>query len=64
MELLEIELDEAERKAIDALGRYKFMNFGYWAAIWIHLNRVGKFKRPNPFKPFVELALKVGGRER
>jgi len=61
MELLEIELDEAERKAIDALARYKFMMFGYWAAIWVHLNHIGKFKRPNPFQPLVKLALKLGG---
>jgi len=63
MEMLEIELDEAERKAHDALARYKFMNFGYWAAIWVHLNHIGKFKRPNPFAPYVKLALKIGGWE-
>ena len=63
MDLLEIELDEAERKATNALARYKFMNFGYWAAIWVHLNRIGKFKRPNPFQPYVKLALKLGGWE-
>ncbi len=50
------ELDEAEEKAIDALARYKFQMFGYWAAIWVHLNRVGDFKRKSPFRPFVELA--------
>ena len=43
------ELDEAERKAIQALGRYKFQMFGYWAAIWVHLNRIAGGKRPNPF---------------
>ena len=26
------ELDEAERKAWDSLGRYKFQMFGYWNA--------------------------------
>jgi hypothetical protein len=46
-------LAEAERKAWDALARYKFQMFGYWAAIWVHLNRIGGFKRPNPFKPVV-----------
>lgn len=61
MEQLELELNEAEHKALDALARYKFMNFGYWAAIWVHLNRVGKFKRNNPFKPFVKLAKKNSG---
>lgn len=49
-------LDEAEKKAFDSLGRYKFSMFGYWAAIWVHLNRVGGLKRPNPFKEIVLLA--------
>jgi len=53
---LERDLQEAEEKAIDALSRYKFQMFGYWAAIWVHLNRCGNFKRPNPFKDFVQLA--------
>lgn len=47
------ELDEAERKAWDSLGRYKFWMFGYWAAIWVHLNRIGHFKRSNPWKVLV-----------
>jgi hypothetical protein len=47
------ELDTAERKAWESLARYKFQMFGYWAAIWVHLNRIGGFKRPNPFKSLV-----------
>lgn len=47
------ELEEAELKAWDSLARYKFQMFGYWAAIWVHLNRVGGFKRPNPWKQLV-----------
>jgi len=50
--------DEAQAKAIDSLARYKFMMFGYWAAIWVHLNRLhpsGTVQR-NPFKAFVDLA--------
>lgn len=50
------ELNEAERKAWDALSRYKFQMFGYWAAIWVHLNRVGEFQRPNPWKSLVKEA--------
>ena len=50
------EMDEAERKALDSLARYKFQMFGYWAAIWVHLNRIGGFGRRNPFKPLVHLA--------
>lgn len=58
--ILEFELNEAESKAHNSLARYKFMMFGYWAAVWVHLNRVGKFRKPNPFKPYVDLALKSG----
>jgi hypothetical protein len=50
------ELDEAATKAIDSLSRYKFMQFGYWAAIWVHLNRLSGEKRPNPFKGIVQAA--------
>jgi hypothetical protein len=52
------ELDEAEVKAWDALSRYKFQMFGYWAAIWVHLNRISGEKRPNPWKPLVLAARK------
>lgn len=47
---------EAEVKAWASLRRYKFQMFGYWAAIWVHLNRIGGFKRPNPFKALVREA--------
>ena len=53
---LEEKLNEAERKAHDALSRYKFMMFGYWAAVWTHINDIGEFKRPNPFREYVALA--------
>lgn len=55
-ERLEAELQEAEEKAWKALSGYKFQMFGYWAAIWVHLNRIGGFGRPNPFRDAVELA--------
>lgn len=55
------ELDEAECKAWDALSRYKFQMFGYWAAIWVHLNRISGENRPNPWR---ELVMKARGRER
>ena len=48
------ELDEAERKAWDSLSRYKFQMFGYWAAIWVHLNRLSGAKRRNPWGSLVE----------
>lgn len=50
------ELNEAEQNAWDALSRYKFMQFGYWAAIWVHLNRIGGFGRPNPWRGLVQSA--------
>lgn len=46
-------LDEAEAKAWDSLSRYKFMQFGYWAAIWVHLNRISGARQPNPWKAVV-----------
>lgn len=53
------ELDEAEHKAWDALSRYKFQMFGYWAAIWVHLNRIGGFNKPNPWRNIVKMAREV-----
>jgi len=55
-EELEKALDEAEKKAHENLAIYKFNNFGYWASIWVHLNRIGQFHRPNPFSSYVNLA--------
>lgn len=51
-----VELDEAERKAWDALGRYKFVMFGYWCGVWVHLNRLQATPRPNPWRELVEMA--------
>ena len=59
---LDRELDEAEKKAWDSLARYKFQMFGYWAAIWVHLNRLSGQKRPNPWKALVHQARYVLGR--
>jgi hypothetical protein len=56
IEKLLSELDEAESKAIDSLSRYKFAMFGYWAGIWVHLNRISGANKPNPFSEFVKLA--------
>ena len=42
------EMREAERKAIDSLARYKFLMFGYWAGVWVHLNRIGP-QGPSPW---------------
>jgi len=42
-------LDEAEEKAWDSLARYKFQMFGYWASIWVHLNRISGLRLANPW---------------
>lgn len=44
---------EAKYKAIDALSHYKFMMFGYWAAVWVHLNKIDGHKDSNPFQGLV-----------
>jgi hypothetical protein len=53
MNSLVSELEEAERKAWDSLSRYKFTMFGYWAGVWVHLNRISGLRRPNPWKELV-----------
>lgn len=57
-------LYEAELKAFESLANYKFQMFGYWAAIWVHLNRILAAKRPNPFKELVGRAKKEVGSEK
>lgn len=47
---------EALENAIDSLARYKFMMFGYWAAIWVHMNQIDSEKEHNPFRELVEKA--------
>jgi hypothetical protein len=44
---------EAVEKALDSLSRYKFLMFGYWAGVWVHLNQIDDRKEPNPFKHLV-----------
>lgn len=53
---LEAALNEVEEKAWKSLARYKFQMFGYWAAIWVHLNKLLPKKRKNPWYNLVELA--------
>ena len=57
-------LYEAEVKAWEALSRYKFWMFGYWSAIWVHLNKLSGEKRPNPWKKLVGIAKKETGSEK
>lgn len=51
-----VELDKAERDAWKNLARYKFWQFGYYAARWVYVNAVTRSKRPNPFRSLVVLA--------
>lgn len=62
-EKLEHEIQEAAAKAVDSLARYKFAMFGYWAGIWVHLNRIEGRKRPSPFTALVQAArvIREGG---
>ena len=50
------ELEEAQRKAWDSLSRYKFMMFGYWVSVWVHLNRISGERRANPWRGLVRQA--------
>ena len=52
------ELAEAEEKAWKSLASYKMAMFGYWAGIWVHLNRLLPSPRPNPFRGIVKIAKK------
>lgn len=51
--------DDAEKRAWDALARYKFWMFGYWSAKWVTLNGLlagDMQKRENPFASLVKAA--------
>lgn len=52
---LRAERRQAEYQAWKALGRYKFQMFGYWAATWVHLNRLLGHCGENEGNPFGEL---------
>lgn len=58
MTILEIrkKKQQAYMNAVRSLARYKFVMFGYWAGVWVHLNQLDQPREPNPFKPFVMAA--------
>lgn len=58
-ERIRLRRDEAMRKAIDNLARYKFFNFGYWSAQWVVLNQLTTDREANPFKPLVDTARRM-----
>ncbi len=47
---------ELLENAIDSLSRYKFMMFGYYAAVWVNLNAIDTQQESNPFRELVEKA--------
>lgn len=55
------EIEEAERKALESLGKYKFAMFGYWAGIWVHLNRISGANKRSPFSELVKKARELHG---
>ena len=61
---IERERAEAERMAWTALGRYKFVLFGYWCGIWVHLNRIADTQLPNPWTGLVGFSEEVEHRFR
>lgn len=52
----QLEKDQAKMKAFQSLAKYKFMMFGYYAALWVTLNRLDTHREPNPFSSLVNLA--------
>lgn len=59
LEQIDKDRDEAERKAWECLARYKFVMFGYWCGVWVHMNRLAKTTKPNPWRDLVETARMV-----
>jgi len=55
---IKIQRTQAERKAWDSLGRYKFLMFGYHAANWVKFNQLlpPGDRLGNPFADLVRSA--------
>jgi len=49
-------MQDAERKAWEALSGYKFWMFGYHAGRWVNYNNLLNERRPSPFKDAVKMA--------
>lgn len=54
-ELIE-EVRHAEHQAWVSLARYKFVMFGYWVGLWVHLNKISGLNHPNPWSCLVKVA--------
>ena len=55
-EKIKAKMVEAEAKAMDSLGRYKFLMFGYHAAQWVTMNQLLDERQGNPFRDLVKFA--------
>ena len=53
------ELARLEMDAWKAPERGDFMLFGYWASMWLKLNKESGLENPSPFDPVVELAHQI-----
>jgi len=54
------ELSAKETAVWESLSKYKFIMFGYYAAVWVTLDRIHRFYQGNPFLDVMKLAkLKV-----
>ena len=54
---LEVELDRAERLALEAAAAMRFPEFGHWAGVWASINTaIGRPYRTSPFSRFASLA--------
>lgn len=61
------ERQEAIDKALDSLSRHKHQMFGYWAAIYVHMNRLCQFdldgvdmhQKQSPFRSLVNQAKRI-----
>lgn len=56
----EAERAKAEERAWDALARYKFWMFGYWASCCVQMNRVCARRAGNPWHELVAVARRRG----
>lgn len=56
LDALDAEIELAKQHAFNSLAGYKFMMFGYWAGVWVHLNRLRSEPLANPFRDLVKLA--------
>lgn len=53
-------MDHAEKEAWNALARYKYWMFGYWAGEWVKLKNLAGLNPASPFAELVKLARSKG----